>query len=152
MSRIGPLCAASAGAARVSANAQPARMGQGEPGATVALQTDATTHASARLLICAGEDDSAGRGILAGVRSWLRSLLSRGLRPNRREPTCLHVDDLEDRPLFASDDVRAPIDIRLPAGTYHVTVRLGQLHRRYTVTLQHGATFDLHLPLTKGRQ
>lgn len=62
----------------------------------------------------------------------------------------MHLDDLEGRPLFASDDVHAPIDIRLPAGTYHVIVRLGKLLRRYTVTLQHGATFDLHLPLTKG--
>jgi hypothetical protein len=122
-------------------------MGQGEPRATAAPQTDATTLASARLLIRAGEDDSAGRGVLARVRAWLRSLLSRGLRPNHREPTCVRIDDLEGRPLFASDDVRAPIDIRLPAGTYHVSVRLGPLQRRYTVTLQHGATVDLHLPL-----
>jgi hypothetical protein len=57
----------------------------------------------------------------------------------------VRIDDLQGRQFYACDDVRSPIDLPLPAGTYHITVGLGQPQRRYTVTLEHGAAFDLYL-------
>ena len=55
----------------------------------------------------------------------------------------VQVDDLQGRSVFAAAGLRAPIDVPLPAGTYHVSVRLGERQRRYTVTLEQGATVDL---------
>jgi hypothetical protein len=63
----------------------------------------------------------------------------------------VRVDDLLGKPHFAADDVRSLIDVALPAGTYHVNVRLGEVQRRYTVTLEQGKTFDLHLHPLQGR-
>jgi hypothetical protein len=61
-------------------------------------------------------------------------------------PTGVQVQDLQGHEYFAADDARSLIDLPLPAGTYHVTLRQGELQRRYTVALAHGARFDLHLP------
>ena len=58
----------------------------------------------------------------------------------------LAIDDLQGRRLYACDDLRSMIDVALPAGTYHVTVRHGGDRRRYTVALEQGATFNLQLP------
>ena len=147
MATIGPAGAASAGAGRVPANTRAVAAGQGEVVAPDASHADQPAPASARLLIHAVEDDCAGRGMLSRIRPLLRLLMLRELRPNRREPTRMRVDDLDGQPFLACEDVRLPIDMSVPAGTYHVTVRQGKLQRRYTVTLQDGATFDLQLRL-----
>jgi hypothetical protein len=44
------------------------------------------------------------------------------------------------------------LEVPLPAGTYHVNVRLGDAKRRYTVTLEHGATVNLYLDRSAGLQ
>ena len=43
------------------------------------------------------------------------------------------------------------VSLSLPAGTYHVTVRSNAVRRRYTLTLEPGALFDLHVDLAPVR-
>jgi hypothetical protein len=82
---------------------------------------------------------------LTGLGPWPGG---RGTRP-ARPPALVRIDDLQGRRFFTSEDARACIDLPLPAGTYHVTVRLGELQRRYTVVLEQGATVRLDLPLAQ---
>jgi hypothetical protein len=105
---------------------------------------------TARLLIHAC-DPPAPAGCGAFARA-LRRLAGRAWRGRARRAPLLRmvqVDDLLGRAFFASDSSRVavelPIDLPLPAGTYHVTVDGSGQQRRYTVTLEQGATFHLHL-------
>ena len=59
----------------------------------------------------------------------------------------MQIDDLQGRRFFVTEDAQPPIEILLPAGTYHVSARQSTLRRRYTVTLEQGATLHLHLRL-----
>jgi hypothetical protein len=114
-------------------------------------RASARAFSSARLLIHATGGTNVGGGVLAGS---LRRFLMPALEALRRRPplpTCVRVDDLRGQQFFAADDVRSLVDVPLPAGTYHVNVRLGELQRRYTVTLQQGTTFDLYLRSEKDR-
>jgi hypothetical protein len=91
--------------------------------------------------------DHSGR--FAGALRRLRSSALDALRHRISVPTGVRVDDLRGQPHFAADNVHALIDVPLPAGTYHVNVRLGELQRRYTVTLEQGKSFDLYLRPTE---
>lgn len=117
--------------------------------AAAALLASATTPLSARLLIHATDGARESHGSLADALQRWRALVAPGVVQRRRSiPTGVHIDDLEGRPFFASEDIRALIDVPLPAGTYHVNVRLGEVRRRYTVTLEQGVTFNLYLRLS----
>jgi hypothetical protein len=91
---------------------------------------DAEAPASAQLLIHAANDPLHAPSGRDGVLT-----------------TELRIDDLQGRPCFAADSTRSLIAVHLPAGTYHVSVRLGTVRRRYTLTLERGTTFDLYLRL-----
>jgi hypothetical protein len=78
--------------------------------------------------------------------SRLRALASDRLLSHSMAPTGVRVEDLQGREYFAAADARPLIDLPLPPGTYHVTLRQGEQQRRYTVALEHSARFDLHLP------
>lgn len=98
------------------------------------------------LLIRADDTPSVGHGAWAALLRRLRSSVAIALRQRRRTAAGVRIDDLQGRHFFASEDARSLIDVSLPAGTYHVTVQLGDFSRRYTVTLAQGTTVDLHLP------
>lgn len=104
----------------------------------------ASVHGPARLQIHA-TDASEGGGALFLLLHRLRASAMAAMR--RRPLACLgvRIDDLQGRRFFTSDEVRESIDLALPAGTYHVNVRHGHQQRRYTVTLEHGSTVDLHV-------
>jgi hypothetical protein len=107
---------------------------------------------SAQLLIHAASDPPVGDGVLERLLLVLRGLLADG-RLQRRPAlaTDLRIADLQGRPCFAADNALALITVYLPAGTYHVSARLGAVQRRYTLTLERGATVDLHLRLNEHR-
>ncbi len=136
--------------------------------------------ACAHLLIHAHEGLRAGPGRFGWVPSRLLAMASDRLRGQPEAPTGVRVEDLLGREYFAAADARridsrsadgyidrSPewvraglgaarlsarwIDLPLPAGTYHVTLSQQGLRRRYTVALEHGASFDLHLPLATKR-
>lgn len=86
-----------------------------------------------------------------GVRTGPRRFAWMPSRLRAMAPTGVHVQDLQGHEYFAADDAQSLIDLPLPAGTYHVTLRQGELQRRYTVALEHGARFDLHLPQATDR-
>jgi len=71
---------------------------------------------------------------------------------DERAPLGLQIDDLEVQRVLDIDDAGPLTDIPLPAGTYHVSVHLGKVRRSYTMTLEQGVSFDLHLRLTPGSQ
>lgn len=109
------------------------------PGATAASPARLLIHASTKSTCAAG--GALGRAVL-----WLNLRVSHLLKG--RVPalaSVVQIDDLLGRRFFDSEKAWPLIEVTLPAGTYHVTVRLGSLHRRYTVTLEQGATFHLHL-------
>lgn len=62
-----------------------------------------------------------------------------------QSPIRLQVADLQGRELRCLDTSEPFIELPLPAGTYDVTVTLGNIRRRYTMTLVPGASFELHL-------
>lgn len=106
---------------------------------------------SARLLIFRSERASAGTGLLAALQARWRLLADRlGLRTTPAR-TRVRVDDLQGRRFYACNDATSLIAMDLPPGTYHITVRLGGLQRRYTVALDRGATFNLRLPADAAR-
>ena len=82
----------------------------------------------------------------------LRALYADGPWHDERAPLGLQVDDLQGHRVLDIDDAGPLTDIPLPAGTYHVNVHLGKVRRSYTMTLEQGASFDLHLRLTPDSQ
>lgn len=114
------------------------------------LHPGATAASPARLLIHSStEPTCAASGALGRAMLWLTLRVSHLLKG--RAPalaSVVQIDDLLGRRFFDSEQARPLIEVTLRAGTYHVTVRLGILHRRYTVTLEQGATFHLHLRST----
>jgi hypothetical protein len=105
----------------------------------------------AHLLIHAHEGVHGEPGRFAWMPSRLRALAPDRRRRATAAGTGVRVEDLQGREYFAAEDAHCLIDLPLPAGTYHVTLRLGELQRRYTVALEHGARFDLHLPVATHR-
>jgi len=99
----------------------------------------------ARLLIHAAHGEAPGRGrFVAPLRAW-RALVASLWGQAPAAHADVHVDDLRGRQFYAAEDARPLLEVPLPAGTYHVNVRLGDARRRYTVTLEHGATVNLYL-------
>ena len=95
----------------------------------------------ARLLIHAAHGEAPSRGhFVALLRPW-RALVA----SLRGQATSAHADDLRGQQFYAAEDAQSLLEVPLPAGTYHVNVRLGDARRRYTVTLEHGATVNLNL-------
>lgn len=96
---------------------------------------------------------SQGAGLTLAVSPLerLRGLYSSGRPAKARLALSLSVADLQGCEWFAMADVGSQVDVLLPAGTYNVTAVLGQSRRSYTLALQSGATFDLHLPLAMAR-
>jgi hypothetical protein len=82
----------------------------------------------------------------------LRALYADGPWHDERAPLELQVDDLQGHRVLEIEDAGPLTDIPLPAGTYQVSVHLGRVRRSYTMTLEEGASFDLHLRLTPGPQ
>lgn len=106
------------------------------------------TPSAARLVIHV-EDDVGTRGRHARPPlQRLRALYADGPWHEERAPLSLRIDDLRGHRVLAIDDAGPLIDVPLAAGTYHVTVHLGNVRRSYTMTLEQGTTFDLYLRLT----
>ena len=107
--------------------------------------------APGRLLIHA-EDAADLDGIRFG--SWqrrLRALGWHGLPRDERAELSVQIDDLQGNPVLAIAAAGPLVEVPLPGGTYHVTARRGKLLRAYTMTIQQGASFDLHLRLKPWR-
>ena len=85
------------------------------------LPAEPIVPAAARLLIHADSAGGADEGALETVLVRLQAILAAGTRQARRVP--------------------------LPAGTYRVNADAGTVRRSYTMTLEPGASFDLHLRL-----
>ena len=99
----------------------------------------------ARLLIHAPHGAAPGGGhFVALLRAW-RALVASLLGQAPCAHADVHVDDLRGQQFYAAEDAQSVLEVPLPAGTYHVNVRLGDAKRRYTVTLEHGATVNLYL-------
>jgi hypothetical protein len=112
----------------------------------------AATLAAARLLIHAGRDACTnGRHFESPLRR-LRALRADGPSTDPRARLSLQIDNLQGLRVHSVDDAGPLIDVPLPAGTYHVTVHYGSVRRRYTMTLESGASFDLHLRLAPDPQ
>jgi len=107
----------------------------------VDASNDAACMSEARLLVHA---HVAGRQNL--FRLALQRLLTvRREAPQVPSPMRVRVADLQGREVRCVDTTESLIELPLPAGTYDVTVTLGRLRRRYTMTLASGASCDLHL-------
>jgi len=82
----------------------------------------------------------------AGRRGWhfesplqlLRSVYAEGAWHGARAPLSVQIDDAQGNRMLAIADAGPRIDVPLPAGAYHVAVRLGSVQRRYTLTLEQG--------------
>jgi hypothetical protein len=106
---------------------------------------------AARLLIHSAGFAGASSGFLESMLQRLRALFFDVPRPVERAPLSLQIDDLQGRRVLDIDHPGPMIELSLPGGTYQVTAQLGKVRRGYTLTLDHGATFDLHLCLVADR-
>jgi hypothetical protein len=59
----------------------------------------------------------------------------------------VQVNDLGGREVFSQEDAGPLIELPLPAGIYLVSAQAGKVKRSYTLVLEQGASFDLHLCL-----
>lgn len=100
----------------------------------------------ARLLIHAAQDTGKHCG---RVGAFLRRWRAWALQVTRGDPPAqqvvLQIADLRGRPFFSANEMQPLMEVLLPAGTYHVTVKRGTQQRRYTVALETGVTFNLQL-------
>ena len=110
------------------------------------------TPTPARLLIHTEDDVSAGGRHFESTLRRLRESHSGDAKHDKRTPLKLQIHNLQGIPVHSVDEVGPLIDVPLPAGTYHVTVQFGTVRRRYTMTLEPGASFDLYLRRTPDRQ
>lgn len=108
---------------------------------------NASGQSAARLLIHADDAFVPRGGQFERPLQRLRALYADGPWQDERSPLRLHIDDLQGLRVLSIDDAGPLIEVPLPAGTYHVTVQLGNVHRAYTMTLEQGAAFDLYLRL-----
>jgi hypothetical protein len=99
----------------------------------------------ARLLIHAGTVPGVGNRRFDRLLLQWCAWAAKAWRQRPSTPKGVYVDDLQGRQFFASEDAGSLIEVPLPAGTYHVSVRLGDVRRRYTVKLEHGSIVDLYL-------
>jgi hypothetical protein len=99
---------------------------------------------AAHLLIHAGLDAGAGDRRHESVLQRLRAIQAHALWHNKLTPISLHIDDMHGRRVHSIEDAGTLVDVRLPAGTYHVTVHVGNVRRRYTLTLESGSSVDLY--------
>ena len=111
------------------------------------LPAEPIVPAAARLLIHADSAGGADEGALETVLVRLQAILAAGTRQARRVPLRLSVEDLQGRRVLAVDDAGPLLEVPLPAGTYRVNADAGTVRRSYTMTLEPGASFDLHLRL-----
>lgn len=79
----------------------------------------------------------------SGLRR-LRGLYAPASRP-ARTPLVVRIQDLQGHAVIALDDAGPNVEFGLPAGTYHVTTRLGGVQRCHTLNLPAGGTFELTL-------
>jgi hypothetical protein len=103
--------------------------------------------APARLRIHAERPAGGPATALESALHRLRRRYASGRATPQRPPLALQVDDLQGRRLLAIEDAGALTDLPLAAGTYQVGVTLDGRRRSYTLTLEAGAAFDLHLQL-----
>jgi len=108
----------------------------------------AATVSAARLMIHAERGRRSMGGLLELPLLRLRSWYPGGPWKDHSAPLHLQIDDLHGRPVVVIENAGPLIELPLTAGTYHVAAFQGTLRRAYTVTLEPGATFDLHLRLT----
>lgn len=99
-----------------------------------------------RLRICAGRPARRSRSaeLRALCQRWLDGVVP---PPAASEAATLRVEVVAEagRPLFALRDPQGTVEMTVGPGTYDITVVSGARKRRYTVTLEPGATFDLDL-------
>lgn len=80
------------------------------------------------------------------VESFLQRLRSHDLQTgSERLPLGLEIHDLHAQQVLSIDAAGPLVEVTLQPGTYHVTTRLSGFKRGYTIALESGATFDLHL-------
>lgn len=77
----------------------------------------------------------------------LRALHADGPWNEERAPLSLQIDDLQGNRVLSVNDAAPLLDVPLPAGAYHVSVHRGKVRCGYTMTIEPGASFDLHLRL-----
>ena len=109
------------------------------------------TGSTARLLIHAECNLGASRIPFASTLKRLRVLCSDGPRHDEQVRVNVEIDDLQGNRVLAIDAAGPLIRMRLPAGTYQLTAHRGKVRRRYTINLEEGASFDLHLRLAPDR-
>lgn len=103
------------------------------------------TVGSARLVIHAEEAPAERAGPWPLLRTRALAWVGRAQAHWTSQPSSLRVTDLQGRPLYSANALKEVVSLRLPAGTYHVTIIQGGLQRQYTVALGPDASFDLHL-------
>ena len=102
----------------------------------------------ARLLIHAHDQPARGR-LADSPLQRLIALYPSASRSAHREPLRLLIDKLDGENVLEVNDAGPLVDVSLPPGTYHVTAHLGDSHRGYTMRLDQGTSFDLHLRLAR---
>lgn len=102
----------------------------------------------ARLLIHVDTELTATKTRFQNTWERLRWIYSFDLGHTDLAPLKLRIKDLQGKSVFAIKSVEPLLDIPLPAGTYHIAAERGKVCRSYTMAIEPGTSFDLHLRLT----
>ena len=98
---------------------------------------------AARLSIRASADGAGGSAPVQRVLRRLGVHWGRGKPPAAGLTAVIDIRDLQGRRVLEVREARPPLDLELPAGTYHVSVVAGDQRRLYTILLEPGARFAL---------
>jgi len=105
----------------------------------------------ARLLIHSVDLDGVRERHFDSPLQRLRALRVHGPWHDKRALLCLQIDDLHGQRVHSVEGAGPLMVLPLPAGTYHISVHFGDVRRRYTLTLEPGASFDLYPRLAPDR-
>jgi hypothetical protein len=106
---------------------------------------------AARLQIHSGSAWGSSGRRAGSLLKWLRALYSALPRRDDRARFSLRIADAQGQQVVALEDGAPLTVVFLHAGTYHVDARQDNVRRRYTMTLEQGASFDLYLDLAPDR-
>ena len=116
------------------------------------MHAPVATADGAHLLIHSSGGMGTNQSSRASALHRLRVFCANALRKQKPILLSLQILDLQGQQIFAKEDAGRLTKILLPAGTYHVIACRGRVLRCYTMTLDHGASFDLHLELAAAPQ
>jgi hypothetical protein len=105
---------------------------------------------TARLSIRAAADAARSAVPVPALLRRLRDRWGLVMHPAACATAIVDIRDLQGHQVLEVREARPPLDLELPAGTYHVRIDAGDRRRLYTVVLEPGTCCELRVHAPPG--